>query len=175
MTCNAITSQPYWPPCFSGLHQSIPVREKDIEAARLQSEALAMRQAAEKAQATLDDFLIKATQLPAGTKAYAVRVGVQEGRDLEYFWVNEFSWSDGTFMGKINDEPRLVKRIKPGQIYRFSRFDVVDWMYIDEKSGRTFGNFTACALASQKPPAEADELKRRNDLDCSWPARSSGS
>ncbi len=155
--------------------QSIPVREKDIEAARLQSEALAMRQAAEKAQATLDDFLIKATQLPAGTKAYAVRVGVQEGRDLEYFWVNEFSWSDGTFMGKINDEPRLVKRIKAGQIYRFSRFDVVDWMYIDEKSGRTFGNFTACALASKKPPAEADELKRRNDLDCSWPERSSGS
>jgi len=126
--------------------QSIPVREKDIEAARLQSEALAMRQAAEKAQATLDDFLVKATHLPAGTKCYAVRVGIREGRDTEYFWLNEFSWSDGTFTGRINDEPRLVKSVKSGQAYRFSRFDIVDWMYIDEKSGRTFGNFTARAL-----------------------------
>ena len=146
---------------------SIPVREKDIEAARLQSEALAMRQAAEKAQATLDDFLIKATQLPAGTKAYAVKVAVKEGRATEYFWVNEFSWSDGTFTGTINDEPRLVKSVKPGQIYKFSRFDIVDWTYIDEKSGRTFGNFTACALSSKGAPAEADGSKRRNDLDCS--------
>ena len=147
--------------------QSIPVREKDIEAARLQSEALAMRQAAEKAQATLDDFLIKAKQPPGGTKAYAVKVGVRADRDTEYFWINEFSWSDGMFTGRIDDEPRLVKSIRPGQIYRFSRFDIVDWMYIDEKSGRTFGNFTACALSSKKPPAEADESKRRNDLDCS--------
>jgi uncharacterized protein YegJ (DUF2314 family) len=149
---------------------SIPVREKDIEAARLQSEALAMRQAAEKAQATLDDFLIKAKQPPAGTKSYGVKFAVKEGRDTEYFWVNEFSWSDGTFTGRINDEPRLVKSIKPGQIHKFSRFDIVDWTYIDEideKSGRTFGNFTACALSSKEPPAEADGSKRRNDLDCS--------
>ena len=147
--------------------QSIPVLEKDIEAARLQSEALAMRQAAEMAQATLDDFLVKATQRPAGTKCYAVRVGIREGRDAEYFWLNEFSWSDGTFMGRINDEPRLVKSIKPGQIYRFNRFDIVDWMYIDEKSGRTFGNFTARALSSKEPPAKTDEIKRRDDVDCS--------
>jgi uncharacterized protein YegJ (DUF2314 family) len=142
------------------------VREKDIEAARLQSEALAMRQAVEKAQATLDDFLVKATQLPAGTRAYAVKFAVKEGRETEYFWVNEFSWSDGTFTGRINDEPRLVKSIKPGQTYKFSRFDIVDWMYIDENSGRTFGNFTACALSSKKAPAEAGEVKR-SDLDCS--------
>ncbi len=147
--------------------QSIPVREQDIEAARLQGEALAMRQAAEKAQATLDDFLVKAKQPPAGTKCYAVRVGIREGRDTEYFWLDEFSWSDGTFMGRINDEPRLVKSIKSGQIYKFSRFDIVDWMYIDETSGRTFGNFTARALSGKEPPAKADELKRRNDLGCS--------
>jgi len=140
--------------------QSIPVLEKDIETARLQSEALAMRQAAEKAQATLDDFLVKAKRPPAGTTAYAVKVGVREGRGTEYFWVNEFSWSDGTFMGRINDEPRLVKGIKRGQTYRFSRSDIVDWTYIDEKSGRTFGNFTACVPSSKPPPAGADEFKR---------------
>ena len=57
---------------------SIPVLEKDVEAARMQSEALAMRQATEKAQATLGDFLVKAKELPAGTKDYAVKVGVRK-------------------------------------------------------------------------------------------------
>ncbi|HEY6510937.1 MAG TPA: DUF2314 domain-containing protein [Burkholderiaceae bacterium] len=123
--------------------QSVTEREKHNTTTSAQGEALAMRQAAEKAQATLDDFLAKASQLPAGTKSYAVKVGVREGRDTEYFWVDEFSWSDGTFTGRINDEPRVVKRIKAGQIHRFSRSDVVDWTYVDEKTGKTFGNFTA--------------------------------
>ena len=146
--------------------QSMTEWEKEYETTSRQREALAMRQAAEKAQATLDDFLSKAMQLPAGTKSYAVKVAIQEGRDTEYFWVNEFSWSDGTFTGRINDEPRLVKSIKPGQIYKFSRLDIVDWTYFDEKSGRTFGNFTACAVSSKNSRAEAYEFKRRDDLDC---------
>ena len=138
-----------------------------IEATHTQSEALAMRQATEKAQATLDEFLVKAQRLPAGTKAYAVRVGVQEGRDTEYFWVDEFSWSDGTFLGRINDEPRLVKNIKPGQMHRFSRLDIVDWTYTDENSGKTFGNFTACLPSSQQPPVDGSKVKRGKDLGCS--------
>ena len=32
-------------------------------------------------------------------------------------------------------------------------------MYIDEKSGRTFGNFTARALSSKEPPAKTDEIQ----------------
>ena len=141
--------------------------EKEHDAERREREAIAMRRASERAQATLDDFLVKAKQLPAGTKAYAVKVGVREGRATEYFWIDEFSWSDGTFTGRINEEPRLVKRIKPGQMHQFSRFDIVDWSYVDEKSGKTFGNFTACALAGTKTATGADGSGRRDDLDCS--------
>jgi len=117
--------------------------DKGRETTGLQREVLTMRQAAEKAQATLDGFLSKASELPAGTKGYALRIKVQQGRDIEYFWLNEFSWSDATFTGRINDEPRLVKGVKPGQIHQFSRSDIVDWTYVDETSGKTFGNFTA--------------------------------
>ena len=126
-----------------------------------------MWRATEKAQATLDDFLSKAKQLPAGTSSYALKVRVQEGRDTEYFWVEEFTWSDGSFTGRINDEPRLVKSIKPGQIVNFSRSQIADWKYLDEKTGMTFGNFTACALLSKEPPDKAKEIKRRDGLDCS--------
>ena len=132
-----------------------------------QSEEPALRRAAEKAQATLDDFLTKAKQQPAGTSAYALKVRVQEGRDTEYFWVEEFTWSDGSFTGRINNEPRLLKGVKPGQIHKFSRSQVADWKYFDEKNRKTVGNFTACALLSKEPPAQAEEIKRRDGLDCS--------
>ena len=107
------------------------------------SEDPALRRAAEKAQATLSDFLTKAKLQPAGTSAFALKVKVQQGRDTEYFWLEEFTWTDGSFTGRINDEPRLVKGIQPGQIYKFSRSDVADWKYFDEKSGKTVGNFGA--------------------------------
>ena len=147
--------------------QSITGRARTDEMTTVPSEQPALQRAAEKAQATLDDFLTKAKQQPAGTSAYALKVRVQEGRDTEYFWVEEFTWSDGSFTGKINNEPRVVKSIQPGQIVRFSRSQVADWKYLDEKNGKTFGNFTACALLSQQPPAQAEETKRRDGLDCS--------
>ena len=146
--------------------QLVTERAQNDEMTSTQSEEPALRRATEKAQATLDDFLTQAKQLPAGTSSYALKVRVQEGRDTEYFWVEEFTWSDGSFTGKINNEPRLVKSIKLGQIHKFSRSQVADWKYVDEKNGKTFGNFTACALLSKEPPAQAEETKRRDGLDC---------
>ena len=142
-------------------------RARDDQAATMQSEDPALRQAMEKAQATLDDFLTKAKQQPAGISGYALKVRVQEGRDVEYFWVEEFTWSDGSFTGKINNEPRVVRSVKPGQTYQFSRSQVADWKYRDDKVGKTFGNFTACALSSKEPAAQAAETQRRDGLDCS--------
>ncbi len=134
---------------IAGCTQSMVEWEQEYEAKRRHNEAQALQRAAEQARATLDDFLVKAKQRPAGTKAYALKVGIQEDRGTEYFWIDEFSWSDGVFTGRINDEPRLVKSVVAGQTHRFKRSDIVDWMYIDEASGRTVGNFTARVSAAR--------------------------
>jgi len=147
--------------------QSITGRAQNDEMTNMQSEEPAVRRATEQAQATLDDFLTKAKRLPAGTSSYALKVRIQEGRDTEYFWVEEFTWSDGSFTGRINNAPRLVNSVKLGQIYKFSRSQIADWKYFDEKNGKTFGNFTACALLSKEPAAQAEQIKRRDGLDCS--------
>jgi uncharacterized protein YegJ (DUF2314 family) len=142
-------------------------RARNNETANFQSEETALRKAAEKAQATLDDFLAKAKQQPAGTSGYAMQVKVEDGRAIEYFWVEEFTWSDGSFTARIDSEPQRVKSVKPGQVYRFSRSQVADWKYLDEKKGKTMGAFTACALLSTEAPARAEEIKLRDGLDCS--------
>ena len=150
-----------------GCAQSFTERAQNDETTNEPREPPALRRAAEKAQATLSDFLTKAKLQPAGTSAYALKVRIQEGRDTEYFWVEEFTWSDGSMTARINNEPRLLKSITRGQIYKFSRSQVADWKYFDEKSGKTVGNFGACALLSQQPPEQAEETKRRDALDCS--------
>jgi len=147
--------------------QAITGRVPDDEISGMRGEEPALRRAAEKAQATLSDFLTKAVHQPAGTSAYALRVRLQEGRNTEYFWLDEFTWTDSSFTGRINNEPRLLKSIQPGQIVKFKRTQVVDWKYTDANTGKTVGNFGACALLRQEPPARAEEIKQRNGLDCS--------
>jgi uncharacterized protein YegJ (DUF2314 family) len=134
--------------------------------AGLQAEEPALRQAAEMAQATLNDFLTKAKLQPAGTSAYALRVRIEDGRDIEYFWLEEFTWSDGSFTGKINNEPRLLKGIQRGQTVRFTRAQVTDWKYRDDRTATTFGHFEACARLRKEPSAQAQEIQRREGLAC---------
>jgi uncharacterized protein YegJ (DUF2314 family) len=146
--------------------QSISERAARDQTVDMKSEEPAMRRAFEKARAALDSFLLKSKQPAAGTSSYALKVAVSDIGGTEYFWVNELTWSDDSFSGRINNEPRSVKNVKLGQLYKFNRSQIVDWTYIDEKAGKTFGNFTACAILSKEPVAEAEAFKRRYGLEC---------
>lgn len=148
------------------LCQSIEERAKKQDLVFMQDEEPAMRRAFENARASLDGFLEKAKNPPAEATGFALKVGVREGKNTEYFWVNEFNEKDGQFTGKINNEPRLVKGVRMGQHYTFPRAHIVDWMYIDRVQGRMIGNFTMCALLTKEPPADAAAAKKRFGLTC---------
>ena len=126
----------------------------------------AMRAAFDKAYATLDNFIAKARHPSNGASAFAIKVGIRDGRDTEYMWLNELSFADDRLRGRINNQPRIVGTVEYGQTYDFSKEQVVDWMYRDEASGRTMGNFTACALLTKEPAARAAAFKRQYELAC---------
>jgi uncharacterized protein YegJ (DUF2314 family) len=126
----------------------------------------AMRAAFDKAYATLDNFIAKARQASSGASTFAIKVGVRDGRDTEYMWLNELSFADDRLRGRINNQPRIVGTVEYGQTYDFSKEQVVDWMYRDEASGRMMGNFTACALLTKEPAARAEAFKRQYGLAC---------
>ena len=126
----------------------------------------AMRAAFEKAYASLDEFIAKARQSAAGDGTFAVKVGIRDGQDTEYMWLNELHFADGRLSGRINNQPRMVATVEYGQTYAFAREQVVDWTYRDEKSGRMMGNFTACALLMKEPAARAEAFKRQYKLVC---------
>jgi len=127
-----------------------------------------MRRAFEVARSTLDEFLTIASSPSQNQTAFSLKVAISQGKNTEYFWVNDFQFK-GTdkFDGEIGNEPRMVKTVKLGQRYVFSRAQIVDWLYLDKEQRRMVGNFTLCALLTKESKEEAETTKRRYKLDCS--------
>lgn len=146
--------------------QSVVERAKADELVFMRDEEPAMQRAFEKARATLEDFLQKAKSPPAGTTSYSLKVGIRQGKDVEYFWIGNFTQTESGFTGTINNEPRMVKSVRFGQQYAFPRDHIVDWTYIDRNERRMVGNFTVCALLTKEPAAEAEAMKKRFGLRC---------
>jgi uncharacterized protein YegJ (DUF2314 family) len=139
--------------------------ERD-EVTHMASEEPAMRKAFEQARSSLDDFLRVAASPQEGTSDYALKVAISDGRNTEYFWVNRFTNTGDVFTGYLANEPRLVKRYKQGERFQFDRKQIVDWTYIDNRTNRMMGNFTACALLTKEPPAQAEAFKQKYGLRC---------
>ena len=151
-------------PTASG--QSIVQRAERDEVSFMAREEPAMRKAFEQAKSTLDPFLKLASSPMEGTTGYALKVAVSDGRNTEYFWVNRFVAQGDRFTGHLGNEPRLVKKYKFDERFPFDREQIVDWTYTDTKSRRMHGNYTACALLTKEPPAQAQAFKQKYGLSC---------
>lgn len=146
--------------------QSISELAAKDETIHMSREEPAMRKAFSRAAQSLPDFLSLAANPKQGTSSYALKVAVSDGKNTEYFWVNEFTNQGDAFSGKLNNEPRMVKKYKLGERFSFHRTQIADWTYIDEADNRTVGNFTACALLSKQPPDQAAAFMRQYGLSC---------
>lgn len=146
--------------------QTLVERVKRDEIAHMSQEEPAMRSAFEKARASLDTFLAQAKSPARGTDRYALKVAISDGQNTEYFWVADFAGDGKQFTGVLNNEPRLVMKHRYGERIVFRRDQIVDWTYMDTNNRRMHGNFTACALLTKEPPAQAAEFKRQYGLRC---------
>lgn len=146
--------------------QTLVERVKRDEIAHMSQEEPAMRSAFEKARASLDTFLAQAKSPAPGTDRYALKVAISDCQNTEYFWVVDFSGDGKQFTGVLNNEPRLVMKHRYGEKIAFRRDQIADWTYMDAPQRRMHGNFTACALLTKEPPAQAAEFKRQYGLRC---------
>jgi len=148
--------------------QAISERAAKDELMFMRDEDPTMRRAFQVAKSTLDEFLKTAIEPSQSKIGFSLKVAISQGKNTEYFWVNDFVAKSGDqFEGEIGNEPRMVKTVKPGQRYVFSRAQIVDWLYLDKEQRRMVGNFTLCALLTKESKEEAEATKRRYKLDCS--------
>ena len=130
----------------------VPIGDADMEAAF------------RKARATLDDFLTLVRTPRPSIVNYAVKIGIPDRDQREYFWISRFTQEEGRLIGKIDNTPRLVRNVREGERITFKKSDVVDWLY--RENGKMLGNFTACALIKHDPPRQAEAFKKEYGLTC---------
>jgi len=136
----------------------------------------AIADASKRAQATVDDFIAKMQNPPAGTSHYSVKLGiVDEGSSFklttdvgtdqaEFLWLVDIAVSGEGFEGTISDTPETVKNVANGQRIQFKKSDVFDWMYVD---GQTFvGNYTACPVLQAGPPEDLKAFEQMSETVC---------
>ncbi len=126
----------------------------------------AMGQAFVKARKSLDQFLTLVEGRPPYLRSPSVKVGIADGEQVEYFWISSFTRQGDRFSGLVSNQPRLVKNVKSGQAYEFTKSQIVDWMFIDARNNRMMGNYTACALLTREPPEQVAAFKRQYGLEC---------
>jgi uncharacterized protein YegJ (DUF2314 family) len=125
----------------------------------------AMLAARDMGRATLDHFLSVNENRPPNSRAYALKVRIDDGGKVEWFWIANFVRQGERFSGHIDNTPRVVSNVRQGQRISFGRSDIADWMYVVD--GRMKGNFTACALMQKEAEAVREEFARKFRMDCS--------
>ncbi len=132
----------------------------------------AMEAAFAKARATLDGFLALLDKPPPNTGIYTVKLRIVDPRSnkVEFFWVGALERDGDEFSGRIDNTPRSVTNVRQGQVVRFTRAEIYDWMYADSNFTNAqrsiVGNFTLCALLTREKPEEAAAVKRETGLVC---------
>jgi uncharacterized protein YegJ (DUF2314 family) len=118
-----------------------------------------MEQAIADARASFDTFLARYRNPQPGDEHFNVKVRIEDKHGVEHFWVSDLKLDAEPFSGKIDDEPGIVKKVKLGQDYSFTRGDISDWMYM--ANGKMQGNYTLRVELESMPPGEAAALKKK--------------
>jgi uncharacterized protein YegJ (DUF2314 family) len=126
----------------------------------------AMEAAFKKARESLDGFLEIAKAPSTSVKAASVKVRISEGNKVEYFWVTPFHPEGNGFGGFLQNEPSTIHKYKLGDPVRFTKADIVDWMYMDGMRKKVVGNYSGCALLAKRPPAERQKARLEYGLEC---------
>ena len=136
----------------------------------------AMADAARKAQAGLDDFLVKLANPPKGTEYYTLKIGIIDDGDgirlsnnqglagVEYFWMTDIASTADGFTALIGNQPDVVHNVVAGQQIAFKKSDIFDWMYFD--NGKMKGNYSACPALLKGPREDLEQFKQQYGIDC---------
>jgi uncharacterized protein YegJ (DUF2314 family) len=126
----------------------------------------AMLRAFAKARATLDSFLARLVARDPAITQPALKVRIEDGDAVEYFWVTSPTAVAQGYSGTIDNDPELVRNVHDGEVIVFPKAQIYDWSYVEASTGKLIGNFTACALLTHETAESAAEFKKTYQLDC---------
>jgi uncharacterized protein YegJ (DUF2314 family) len=116
-----------------------------------------MAAAIAKARQGLPEFWAAWEAKAEGNVDFAVKVPLAEGDSVEHFWITDIQRQDGKVSGRLDNEPKYVKRVKRGDRVAAPEAEIEDWLYF--RGGKMVGNETLKPLMKELPPADVERLK----------------
>lgn len=109
-----------------------------------------MDAAMEEARAHLDHFITAI--IDSDPEEYSIKVRIEDGEDVEYFWTADVKYIDEKFTAIIANDPGLVSNVKIGDPITVTRAEVADWLYLD--GDLMHGNYTLRVMLPGMDPEE---------------------
>lgn len=122
---------------FDGREDIVQVSDNDSK----------MQAAQQKARDTMDEFIGKLPNLKDGEAIVKWAAPATDGSE-EHIWVEDVTFVDGKFTGKLANEPAAIEGKKVGDKVTFPKADASDWA-IFYHDGRSEGGFTNKVLEEQ--------------------------
>lgn len=140
----------------------------------------AMSAALAHAAATLNEFLAKWRNPPAGAEGFSVKIGLMDiatapgyaivspdsgvSDPVEWFWTDSLRQDGEGFVAEIGNKADMLRNVSGGETVHFTRQDIGDWMYL--QNGKIVGNATACPALAHASAEERREMKEQYGIDC---------
>lgn len=135
---------------FNGCQASKPVTGAITEYDEQEMDAAIAR-----ARNEVDGFI---AELASRTGSdHAVKARIEDGGEIEHFWLIDISFQNGEFTGTINNIPELVHNVRIGQKWTVKKAEISDWMFF--RDGKMYGNYTLRPLLQAMPSSQAAKLR----------------
>lgn len=92
-----------------------------------------------------------------GESDFSLKVRIEDGDNVEYFWVTDVRRDAGKIHGVIANEAIRVRNVMLGDEIEVVDDSIADWLYW--RDGRMVGNFTLRALFRHMPDEQVEKLK----------------
>ncbi len=103
-----------------------------------------MGRAIAEARRTVDNFIAALMNPRPNQKAFSVKVAIKDGEKTEHLWLVPVRYQNGSFVGRINNEPQNVKTVSFDNEITVAKDQISDWIYAEDK--KIMGGYTARVL-----------------------------
>lgn len=116
-----------------------------------------MDQAIARARNETDAFLKVLAANDADS--FSIKAPITDDNGTEHFWISDVKYQDGVFIGKIGNDPGVVKNVTYGQKWKVKKEDISDWMFM--RGEKIHGGYTIDPLLGSWDKPKADAIRKQ--------------
>jgi uncharacterized protein YegJ (DUF2314 family) len=122
----------------------------------------AMHRAVTEARKTVGRFITALKHPAPGQQDFEIKKPFIENGQVEHIWLSDVQFVGNRFQGRVDNQPRKIRKLKLGQLVSVNPNEISDWLYIDH--GKLVGGYTVRVQYNELSAQEKQEFDRAADF-----------